>query len=210
MLRFLLIDDHALIRKGVIQVLNTGFPDAVFHEASNSVEAMAVVWNQALNLVILDLGLPGRGGLELLKEIKDACPRLPVLVLSLQPEEQFATRVLRAGASGYLSKGELSETLIHAVRRILGGARFITEKAAEMLASEVALDDSRPAHKKLSDREYDVMIRIARGASITEISESLNLTAKTVSTYRARIMDKMGIKNNAEITHYAMRTGLIE
>lgn len=209
MTRILLIDDHELVRKGIIQVLNNEFPGSVFQETANSSEALNAVWDQTWNLVLLDLGLPGRGGLELLKEIKDARPRLPVLVLSMHPEEQFATRVLRAGASGYLTKAGLSETLVTAVRRVLSGGKFISEKAAELLASELNIDPSRPLHETLSDREYDVMVRLARGNSVSQIGEALHLSVKTISTYRSRILDKMGMKSNAELTHYAIRTELI-
>lgn len=210
MTRILLVDDHELVRKGIIQVLSNEFPSYIFGEASNSVDALKAVWNELWSLVLLDLGLPGRGGLELLKEIKEARPRLPVLVLSMHPEEQFCTRVLRAGASGYLTKATLSETLVLAVRQVLAGGKYISQTAAEMLASELSVDTSRPFHQQLSDREYDVMLRIAQGQAVSEIGTALHLSVKTVSTYRARILDKMGMKNNAEITHYVIRNGLID
>jgi two-component system invasion response regulator UvrY len=210
MVRILLVDDHELVRKGIAQVLGAAFPGGVFEEASNGADAMNAVWNQVWSLVLLDLGLPGRGGLELLKEIKAARPRLPVLILSMHPEEQFSTRALRAGAAGYLTKADLSDTLVQAVRQVLAGGKFISQKVAQMLVSDLGVDTSSPLHQQLSDREHDVMIRIARGQGVTEIANALNLSVKTVSTYRSRILEKMAMKNNSEITHYAIRNGLID
>lgn len=208
--RILLVDDHELVRKGVLQVLAGEYPDGVFEEASNSVEALNAIWKQTWDLILLDIGLPGRGGLELLKEVRAARPRLPVLVLSMYPEEQFSTRALRAGAAGYLTKAGLSETLVCAVRQVLGGGKFISQKAAEILASELNVDASRPIHEQLSDREHDVMMRIARGQGVGEIALTLSLSVKTVSTYRSRVLEKMRTKNNSELTHYAIRNGLVD
>jgi two-component system, NarL family, invasion response regulator UvrY len=210
MTRILLVDDHELVRKGIIQVLAGEFPGGVFEEASNAVDALNAVWNHTWDLVLLDIGLPGRGGMELLKEIKAARPRLPVLILSGHPEEQFSTRALRAGAAGYLTKTSLSDTLVRAVCQVLGGGKFISQKAAEMLALELNVDGSRPAHEQLSDREHDVLIRIAGGQGVSEIAHTLSLSVKTVSTYRSRVLDKMGMKNNSELTHYAIRNGLVD
>ena len=210
MARILIVDDHEVIRKGIIQILSSELPASVFLEAAHAVDALNLVWNEALNLVLLDVSLPGRGGMDLLKEIRSARPRLPVLVLSMHPEEQFATRALRAGASGYLNKGMLSETLVQAVRHVLAGGKYISAKTAELLTLELDQDASRAPHEQLSDRELDVLIRIATGEAVGEIAGELNLSVKTVSTYRTRILDKMGMKNNSELTRYAIRAGLVE
>lgn len=210
MTHILVVDDHPLVRRGIVQVLCGEFSGAVIGEASNAAEALAAVWNQMWNLVLLDISLPGRSGLELLKEIKEARPKVPVLVLSTYPESQFATRTLRAGAAGYLVKESPPETLIQAARQVLSGRRFISATVAEELASDLAVDTSRPPHKLLSDREYDVMLRLASGRSVGEIAATLNLSVKTISTHRARILEKMGMKNNAELTQYALRNGIID
>jgi two-component system invasion response regulator UvrY len=210
MVRILLIDDHPLVRKGIAQVLAGEFSSSVIGEASTAAEGLDAIWKENWDLVLLDISLPGRSGLELLKEIKTARPKLPVLVLSTYPESQFATRVLRAGAAGYLTKETPPETVVRAVRQVLAGNKYISPSVAEHLASEFMLDTSKPAHELLSDREYDVMRRIASGQSVGEIATALNLSVKTVSTYRSRILEKMGMKSNAELTQYAIRNHLIE
>jgi DNA-binding NarL/FixJ family response regulator len=210
MSKILVVDDHPLVRKGIAEVLAEELNSSVIGEASNSAEAMNAVWNDTWDLVLLDISLPGRGGLELLSEIRTARPKLPVLILSAHPENQFATRVLKAGASGYLTKASPSHILLGAVRQILAGGKFISQAAAELLAMELNTDSSRPVHQQLSDREYDVMIRIARGQSVSEIGDTLSLSVKTVSTYRARVLQKMGLKSNADLIHYALRNSLVE
>lgn len=209
-MRILVVDDHPLVRRGVVQVLSAEFSSKDIGEASNAAEALASVWAGDWQAVVLDISLPGRSGLELLKDIKDARPRLPVLILSTYPESQFATRMLRAGASGYLTKDSPPEVLIQAVRRILAGGKYISHTVAEHLAAEVGLDMSKPIHDLLSDREYDVMLRIAAGEAVGEIAKMLNLSVKTVSTYRSRILEKTGMKSNADLTHYAIRNGLVK
>ena len=160
--------------------------------------------------MLLDISLPGRSGLELLKEIKAARPKLPVLVLSAYSESQFATRVLKAGGAGYLTKESPPETVIRAVRLALGGGKFISPSVADCLASEIMIDTSKPAHELLSDREYDVMQRIASGQAVGTIAATLHLSVRTVSTYRTRTLEKMGMKSNAELTQYAIRNKLVE
>lgn len=210
MTRILVVDDHPLVRKGVIQVIVAELHGAVIGEASDAAEALAAVWNQPWDLILLDISLPGRSGIEVLKEIRDARPKVPVLVLSSHPESQFAVRVLRAGASGYLTKGSSPEALLKAVRTCLSGARYITPGVADSLATELFSDDSSKApHERLSDREYDVMLRIAAGESVSDIGVTLNLSVKTVSTYRSRILAKMGLENNAQLSQYAIRNNLI-
>lgn len=192
------------------QLLATEFPHCTVSEASTAAEALEAILNGSWNLVLLDISLPGRNGLELLKEIKAARPKLPVLILSTYPESQFATRVLKAGAAGYLTKESPPETVVRAVRQVLAGSKFISQWVAERLASEIMLDTSKPAHELLSDREYDVMLRIASGQAVGEIASTLNLSVKTISTYRTRVLEKMGMKNNAELMQYAIRNTLIE
>jgi two-component system invasion response regulator UvrY len=210
MAQILVVDDHPLIRKGIVDVLKDEFPQSTIIQASDAVQTMAAVWDQQVDLVLLDLSLPGRSGLELLKEVKSARPKLPVLILSMYPEEQFATRALRAGAAGYLSKDTPSDKLILAVRRALAGGKFVSQETAERLATELTIDTSKPLHEQLSDREYDIMLRLASGQGVSDIAATLNLSVKTVSTYRTRLLNKMGKQNNAELTQYAIRNKLIE
>jgi two-component system, NarL family, invasion response regulator UvrY len=208
-MRILVVDDHPLVRRGIVQVLSAEFSNGLVGEASNAAEALASVWAGDWQAVVLDISLPGRSGLELLKDIKDARPRLPVLILSTYPESQFATRMLRAGAAGYLTKESPPEVLIQAVRRVLAGGKYISPAVGEHLAAEVGIDPTKPIHDLLSDREYEVMLRIAAGEPVGEIAKVLHLSVKTVSTYRSRILEKTGMKSNAELTHYAIRNGLI-
>ncbi len=210
MAHILVVDDHPLIRKGIVRVLLDEFPASIVTEASDAVETMAAVWNQTLDLVFLDLSLPGRSGLELLKEIKAARPGLPVLILSMHSEEQFATRALRAGASGYLNKDSPPAMLIQAAGRALAGGKFVSSTTAERLAHELTIDVSKPPHEQLSDREYDILLRIGSGQGISKIADSLNLSVKTVSTYRTRILYKMGMSSNADLAQYVIRNNLIE
>jgi DNA-binding NarL/FixJ family response regulator len=210
MVKILVVDDHPLVRRGIAQVVADAFPQASIEQASDAPETMKAVWDTPLHLVVLDLSLRGRSGLDLLKEIKNARPKLPVLILSSYPEEQFATRALRAGAAGYLNKETPPETLILAVRRALAGGKFVTPETAELLASELTVDTSKPLHERLSDREYDILLRIASGQSVGDIAATLTLSVKTVSTYRTRLLLKMGKQNNAELTHYAIHNKLVE
>jgi two-component system invasion response regulator UvrY len=210
MTRILIVDDHPMVRRGIVQVLALEFPAGVLGEAATAAEALDAVWKQDWDLVLLDLSLPGRNGLEVLKEIKAARSKLPVLVFSTYPESQFATRVLRAGAAGYLTKGAASALLIHAVRQALSGGKFISPAAAEQLASQIMIDSSKLPHELLSDREYDVFLRIGSGQAVGEIATILNLSVKTVSTYRTRILEKTGMKSNADVVQYVMRNKLVE
>jgi two-component system, NarL family, invasion response regulator UvrY len=210
MIRVLIVDDHPLMREGLNRFVAEAFPDSVIAEASNGSEAMKAVWDQPWDLVLMDISMPGRSGLDLLKEVKAARPKLPVLMLSMHSEEQFLTRALRAGASGYISKSTPCDVMLQAIKQALGGGKFITPKAAELLASELSIDTSRPLHEQLSDREFDVLVRIGRGQSVGEIAASLNLSVKTVSTYRTRVLEKMALRNNAELAQYAIRNHLVD
>jgi two-component system, NarL family, invasion response regulator UvrY len=210
MAKILVVDDHPLVRRGVVQVLLEGFPGSQVDEASSPPEALKALSSNTWDLVVLDISLPGRSGLDLLKEIKAARPAIRVLMLSAFSESQYSTRTIRAGAAGYLTKESPPAILVQAARQIMNGGKFITPSSAELLASEVQLDSSRSPHELLSDREYDVLLKIASGLSVGQIADVMNLSAKTVSTYRTRILTKMGLKNNAELTHYALRNGMIE
>jgi DNA-binding NarL/FixJ family response regulator len=210
MVRVLIVDDHPLVRRGIVEVLAEAFPGGRIAEASDGAEALQAVYDEVWDLVVLDLSLPGRTGLDVLKEIRGARPRLPILILSTYPEQQFATRALRAGASGYLNKGSPPDVLLSAVRKVLAGGKFISASLGESLAADLDRDFSKPLHECLSDREYHVMLRIASGKTVSEIAEEIHLSVKTISTYRARILEKMRMKNNAELTQYGMREKLVE
>jgi DNA-binding NarL/FixJ family response regulator len=209
-LRILIVDDHAIVRRGLREILSED-PGTllVAGEAADVDQALRELGTSAWDAVLLDLSLPGRGGLELLGEIKSRYPNLPVLVLSVHPEEQYAVRVLRAGAAGYLNKDTAPTELVGAVQRIIGGSRYITPSVADRLADQLATPSTGAPHEQLSDREFDVLRRIASGKTVGQIAEALNLSVKTVSTYRTRILAKMGMRSNAELTHYAVKNGLV-
>jgi two-component system invasion response regulator UvrY len=210
MVRILIVDDHPLVSRSLTQLMSGEFPGSVVAEAPSEAEALAAVWSQPWNLVVLDLSLPGRGGIELLKEIKAARPKLPVLIFSTYPEAQFAKRSLRAGASGYVTKESTPEQLLQAARQVTAGGVYVSQIVAEILATDLGSDQSKPPHELLSDREYDVMLRLGAGQGVSQVAETLNLSVKTVSTYRTRILEKMSLANNAELTQYALRNKLIE
>jgi len=208
MIRVLIVDDHAIVRRGLRALLSDEFRGAAFGEASDARQALEQLRKKEWDVVLLDITLPGKSGLDLLKELKAEWPRLPVLVLSGHPEDQFAVRVLKAGAGGYMSKDSVPEELAKAIRKILAGGRYVSPALAEKLALGVKKDLTRTPHETLSDREYDVMSRIASGKTVTEIADELSLSAKTISTYRARVLEKIGVRNSAEIVQYAIRNGL--
>jgi two-component system, NarL family, invasion response regulator UvrY len=205
--RILIVDDHRLVREGLKRIILDEFRETSFGEASNTTEALAQLWKEPWDLMLLDISMDGRTGLEVLKEIRASPSRMPVLVLSAHPEEQYAVRVLKAGAAGYLTKQSAAEELCRAVRKVCSGAKYITPTLAEQLASEIQ-SSSRPAHELLSDREYQVMLLIAAGKVPKEIGHELSLSVKTVGTYRSRILEKLKLKNNAEIMRYAIERGL--
>jgi len=209
-MRILLADDHTVVRHGLKQILAEEFKKAVFGEARNAHEALDLVWKENWDIAILDITMPGRSGLEVLREIKKSKPRLPVLVLSMHPENQFAVRVLKRGASGYMTKESASAELVGAVRKVLAGGRYVSNSLAEKLATYLANDNQKPAQELLSDREFQVLRLIASGKIVSEIARELSLSVKTISTYRTRILEKMGLRNNAELMHYAMQHQLVE
>ena len=210
MIRIMIADDHAVVREGLKHIIASQNDMIVSGEASNGQQVLDAVREPRFDLLLLDIGLPGRDGLEVLKQVRSDLPRLPILVLTIYPEEQYALRVLRAGASGYLTKESAPEQLITAIRKVSSGGRYISPTLAERLAVEAVGDISKPLHETLSDREYQVFRMIASGKTASEIADELSLSVKTISTHRARLLEKMQKKNNSELTSYAIRNGLID
>ena len=208
-LRVLMVDDHAIVRRGLRALLSEEFHGAAFGEASDARQALEELRRQKWDVALLDMTLPGKSGLDFLKELKAEWPTLPVLVLSGHPEEQFALRVLKAGAAGYLTKESAPGELVRAIRKVLAGGRYVSPELAEKFALTFTQDLTRLPHETLSDREYAVMSRIGLGKTVSEIAEELSLSVKTISTYRARVLEKLGVKNNAAIVQYAIRNGLV-
>lgn len=209
-IRILIADDHPMFREGLRRIL-AGCPDInVADEASNGQEVFEKVWNNEYDMVLLDIAMPGIPGLEVLKRLKNEKPKLPVLVLSMYPEEQYAVRVIKAGASGYLTKESASEELISAIRRISEGRKYITSSIAERLADNVEHTAENPLHDTLSDREFEVYRMIVAGKTTTQMAEELFLSVKTISTYRYRILEKMQMKTNAELIHYAIKHNMFD
>jgi two-component system invasion response regulator UvrY len=206
-MRILIVDDHAVLREGLKRILASEFSNAKFGEAANTTEALGQLWTNPWELVLLDVSMRGRSGLDVLKEIRASSSKVPVLVLSAHPEEQYALRALKAGAAGYLTKESVAQELCRAVRKVCSGGRYITPTLAEQLAAEVQ-SSGRPAHEALSNREYQVMLMIAAGKVPKEIGDELSLSVKTVGTYRTRVLEKMKLKNNAEIMRYVVERGL--
>ncbi|MGE5301179.1 MAG: response regulator [Acidobacteriota bacterium] len=210
MIRILIADDHRIVREGLKQILAETPDMIVVDEASNGQEVLGKVWENDYDVVLLDISMPGRSGLDILKQLKNERPKLAVLVLSMYSEEQYAIRALRAGASGYMTKESAPDELIEAIRKVSTGRKYISPTVAEKLAVSLEANDERPAHENLSDREYQVMCMIASGKTIKTIAGELSLSVKTVSTYRTRILEKMRMKNNAELTHYSIQNRLVE
>jgi two-component system invasion response regulator UvrY len=209
MIRILIADDHRIVREGLKQILAENPDMVVADEASNGQEVLSKVWERDYDVVLLDISMPGRSGLDILKQLKTDRPKVSVLVLSMYSEEQYAMRALRAGASGYMTKESAPDELIEAIRKVSAGRKYIGPTLAEKLAFSLA-DDDRPPHENLSDREYQVMCMIASGKTIKTIADELALSVKTISTYRTRILEKMQMKNNAELTHYSIQNHLVE
>ncbi len=210
MIKILIVDDHPVVRQGLKEIIEATPDMMVSDEASNGQEALEKVRKSDFDVVLLDISMPGRSGLDILKELKSEKPVLSVLILSMHPEEQYAVRALKAGASGYLTKESASDELIAAIRKASKGRKYVSSSLAEKLAFYLEMDDDRPLHETLSDREYEVMRMIASGKTITEIAEKLFLSVKTISTYRSRILEKMRMKSNAELIHYALKNRLVE
>jgi len=210
MLRVLVADDHAIVRQGLKMILTEEFSSLIFGEAQHGQELLAQLQKGQWDVVVLDITMPGRSGLDVLKELRQLYPKLPVLVLSMHPEDQFAVRMLKAGASGYLTKENVPEEVVKAIRKVLGGGRYVSASLAEKLAFDLQTNLEKAPHEALSDREYQVLCMIASGKTVKEIGHELALSIKTISTYRTRILDKLNMKTNAELTHYAVKNNLVD
>jgi DNA-binding NarL/FixJ family response regulator len=208
--KILIADDHAILRRGLKEILVRQLPDVVCGEAEDAQQVVGQVQSHDWDLVMLDISMPGRSGLDVLKDIKALRPKLPVLVLSMHPEDQYGKRVLRAGASGYMNKKSAPEELINAIRKLLAGGQYVSPALAERLALDLKHDAVKSAHEVLSDREFEVLRMIASGKTVTQIAEELHLSVNTVSTHRARILEKMQMTSNAELMHYALSNHLVD
>ncbi len=209
MIRLLIADDHAIVREGLKQIVAEIGDMAVDGEASNGQQVMELVRQRDWDVVLLDLGMPGRGGIDTLRQLKREKPDLPVLILSIYPEDQYAVRALKDGAAGYLTKESAPEELVKAIRKAAKGGKYVSPALAERLAYELETNSDKPPHERLSDREYQVMLMLASGRTVGQIAEELSLSVKTVSTNRARLLRKMGMKTNAELTYYAVKRQLV-
>ncbi|MET0753541.1 MAG: response regulator transcription factor [Pyrinomonadaceae bacterium] len=209
-MKVLIADDHAVVRRGLKHILADEYKTLTVGEAENAQKALELACRQDWDVVVLDISMPGRNGLEALKELKQTRPRLPVLILTSHAEEQYAIRVLKAGAAGYMTKESAPEHLIEAIRKITAGGKYISPLVAEILATTISVDFEKQPHENLSDREYQILSLIASGKTVGEIAEELSLSVKTISTYRARILEKMQMKTNAQLTHYFISNNLSE
>jgi DNA-binding NarL/FixJ family response regulator len=209
-MHILIADDHAVVRRGLREILADALPGAEFTEVGNGDEVVGHLGKSHTGMLVLDINMPGRSGMDVLRDVKHSYPRLPVIILSCQPEDQYAVRCLRAGAAAYINKESASEELAMAAKKILGGGRYVSASLAEKLVANLDESVDKPLHELLSDREHEVMRMIASGIALTEIGESLHVSVKTISSYRARIMEKMHMKSNAELTRYAITQKLID
>ncbi|MBI5441158.1 MAG: response regulator transcription factor [Deltaproteobacteria bacterium] len=209
-IRILLADDHAVVRRGLKQIISETVELSVADEATDGYDALDKALRNDYDLVLLDISMPGSSGIEVLQRLRSERPKVPVLVLSIHSEKQYALRALKAGAFGYLTKASAPEELSVAIRRILEGGRYISPPVAEALAVEFEKGTDRAPHERLSQREAEVLRRIASGMSLKGAADEMHLSVKTVSTYRARILEKMGMKSNADLTRYAIRNQLVE
>ena len=210
MIRVLIADDFPVLRRGLKEILMRELDGVTCGEAGNGEQVLDQIQSHDWDLLILDITMPGRGGLDVLRNLKALRPKLPVLVLSMHPENQYGKRVLKAGASGYMNKECAPEELMKAVGKLLGGGRYVSPALAETLALDLSRDDGRPAHETLSDREFEVLRKIASGKTVGQIAEELHLSVPTVSTYRARILEKMSLSTTAELIHYALSNHLVD
>ncbi|HEY2380575.1 MAG TPA: response regulator transcription factor [Terriglobia bacterium] len=210
MIKVCVVDDHAVVREGLKRIIAENPGMAVTAEAGDGHEALRILKNEPCDVVLLDITMPNKSGLDVLKELHAESPRLPVLVLSMHAEDQYAVRVLRAGAAGYLTKETAPAKLVQAIRKVIRGGKYVSSTLAEKLVFDLGGDPSKAPHEVLSDREYQVLCMIASGKTVTDIAEELSLSVKTISTYRVRILEKLNMKNNAEITRYAIKEGLVD
>jgi len=204
----MIADDHSIVRHGLKQIVNEEPDMQVVCEAESGAEALAFIQKDSFDAVVLDITMPGRSGLDILKDIKQLKPKLPVLILSMYPEDQYGVRVIRAGAAGYLSKRNAVHELINAIRKIVNGGRFISPELAEHLAFDVQSGTDKPLHTNLSDREFQILCMLGSGKTVGEIAEELSLSTNTISTYRSRLLEKMNMKTNAELTLYVVQNKL--
>jgi two-component system invasion response regulator UvrY len=209
-MRVLIADDHAVFRRGLKETLGEAFPRVTFGEAKSALETLENVRLRDWDIVILDISMPGKSGLDILNDLKRLRPRLPILLLSMHPEEQYARRALKAGASGYLTKESVPEELKLAVRKIVAGGRYVSATLAEKLASDLGKGVDVPVHELLSDREFQVLRMIASGMTVKQIGDEIGLSVKTVSTYRARILEKVGLRTTGELIRYALQAQLVD
>ena len=210
MIRVLIADDHAIVRKGMVQIASESREIEVRGEAAEYSSLMRLLKDEPCDVLLLDISMPGKNGIDVLKVVREQYPKAHVLILSMYPEDQYAIRALKAGAAGYLTKDSAPERLVEAILSVARGKKYITPKVAEMLATLLVADTEGEPHESLSDREFQTMRLIASGKQLSQIAEELALSPKTVSVYRARVLEKMQLKNNAEITHYAIKHGLVE
>jgi two-component system, NarL family, invasion response regulator UvrY len=208
MTRVLIADDHAIVRKGLRQTIKEQAPYMEVDEATNGQEVLSKVQAERWDVLVLDISMPKRSGLDILQEVKHSCPSLPVLVLSVHPEEQYAVRVLRAGAAGYMNKDLALDELVQAIQKVISGGRYVSSTLAEKLAFDLGAHSTTLPHESLSNREYRVLLLIGEGQSVGRIAEELALSVKTVSTYRARILQKMNLQSNADLIRYVVAHGL--
>ncbi len=210
MIEVFITDDHSLIREGFKKILKDEKDISITGEAADAKDTMTFVLNKQPDILILDLNLPDKNGLDLLKELKALRPELKILILSMHPEDRFAMRVLRAGAAGYITKESAGDELVKAIRKVYNGGKYVSESLAEILAFEIQGGTEKPIHEILSDREFQVLQMIASGKTLAEISDNLSLAVTTVSTYRARILEKLNLHSNAELIHYAITNKLLD
>ena len=209
-IRVFIADDHAIVREGLKQILAEQSDIVVAGEAENGLDAIKLFRKSRCHVMLLDISMPDRNGIEVLKQIKQERPELAVLMLSMHREDQYAIRALKAGAAGYLTKQSAPKELVTAIRQVAGGQKYVSATLAQALASQVGADHDAPPHESLSDREFQTLTMIASGKTVSEIARELSLSVKTVSEYRARLLAKMNLKTSAELTHYAIRNQLVE
>ena len=210
MLKVLVVDDSPLFRRGVRDLVIEGFHGVKVGEAGNAHEMLELLKQKPWDMVVMDISMPGMNGLDALKQVRQEFSDVPVLILSMHPEEQYAIRMFKAGAVGYLTKAAAPEELVKAIKKVHGGGKYVSAALGEALASRVNLDAEKSPHDVLSDREYEVLCLIGSGKTVSEIAEKMNLSVTTISTYRARILEKMRMKTNAQLTRYAIEQGLVE